>query len=625
MMYQEAERLQMFTRRALLLGTAQALTFGVIGTRLYSLQVQRRDQYALLAEDNRASQRLLMPPRGTIKDVHGRILAENIPTYRVRVIREDAGDLDFLLERLGQLVPLTESQIQAVTRQARNYRSFVPITVAEGLNWKQISAIAVHSPDLPGVVLDAGLLRHYPHEDVLAHVVGYVGPVSESDISIDQDPLLRLPEFRIGKSGIEKTYDQVLRGTAGHSRVEVNAVGREIRELNRQEGKNGTDVTLTLDIDLQKFCFERLSAELSASAAVIDVNDGSVLALTSVPSYDPAGFASGLNHREWRELRDNPRTPLVNKTIRGQYPPGSTFKMITALAALNKGAITPSYEAFCPGHLSLGNARFHCWKQDGHGRISLLQALGQSCDVFFYEVARKVGVDAIAEMAGKFGLGAPTGIDLPGEAPGLVPTSEWKKATLGESWQRGETLVIGIGQGYMLATPLQLAVMAARLANGGIAVTPSLREKVSSDSVSDAPEFAHVDVSAEALSWVRKGMYEVVNGPRGTARSSALKLEGIEMAGKTGTSQVRRINRAERAAGLHKRKDRPWDDRDHALFVCFAPFDKPKFAVSVVVEHGQSGSGAAAPIARDIMTKALQLDQSQPRLIADTGRFVSEG
>jgi penicillin-binding protein 2 len=342
------------------------------------------------------------------------------------------------------------------------------------------------------------------------------------------------------------------------------------------------------------------------------VRTGGVLALASVPSYEPSAFTNGLRQRVWTELRDNPRTPLVNKCIRGQYPPGSTFKMMTALAALEAG-ISSSYQAFCPGHMSLGRSVFHCWKEHGHGRIAMVQGLGQSCDVYFYDLARRVGIDAIAAMAARFGLGQPLGIDLPGEEPGLIPTTAWKKATLGESWQKGETLVCGIGQGYVSATPLQLAVMAARLANGGIGVRPWL--VAPSDPAESAPP---IGVDRASLAIVLAGMREVIHGGRGTARGAALGLPGIEMGGKTGTAQVRRISRAERAVGRHKRKDLPWGERDHALFVCFAPFVDPRYAVAVVVEHGMSGSKTASPIARDVMRRAMELDpDAGVRTVAD--------
>jgi len=603
-MHQEAERRRSLTRRALVLGGAQTGLFGLLVGRLYQLQVQEADSLSLLAEDNRVSQRLLVPARGRIFDRHGRPLARNVPTYRVRVVREEAGDLEATLRRLAAIIPLEETRIDEVIARARAQRPFVPVPVREGLSWDEVARIAVHAPDLPGILLDSILLRDYPHGELLAHVLGYVGPVNEKEQRQDSDPLMRLPEFRIGKSGIEKVYDEALRGRAGRARIEVNAVGREIRELDRDAGEPGDDLVLSLDVELQRFCHQRLSSELAASAVVVDVHDGAVLAMASVPSFDPGAFSNGLSSRQWTEWRDNPRTPLVNKSIRGQYPPGSTFKMITALAALEAGVITPSYEAYCPGFMNLGRARFHCWKEGGHGRIALYQGLAQSCDVYFYDLAKRVGVDGIAAMANRFGLGEPLGLDLPGERGGLMPTRAWKEQAIGEKWQRGETLVIGIGQGYVLTTPLQLAIMTARLANGGRAVRPWFVRPRERDPADVPP----VGVAGASLDHVLKGMYEVVNGRRGTARRGALPIEDVIMAGKTGTSQVRRISRAERAAGLHKRKDRPWEERHHALFVCFAPFERPRYAVAVIVEHGQSGSRTASPIARDIMTKALQLD-----------------
>jgi penicillin-binding protein 2 len=600
MQQQEADRVRSFTRRALALGAAQVALFGALGARLYHLQVQRGAEYALLAEDNRANQRLLIPPRGRILDRLERPLARNIPTYRMLVIREQAGDLRATLERVAGLVRLTPERIDDVLAEARTRSAFVPLPVREDLTWDEVASLAVHSPALPGVVLESGLLRDYPHGDMLAHVLGYVGAVNPTEQAADDDPLLQLPEFRIGKSGIERSYDRELRGRAGFSRVEVNAIGREIRELDRREGEPGADLRLSLDLELQRFCVARLSSELSASAVVLDVHTGGVLALASVPSYDPSTFSGGLSHSVWRELRDNPRTPLVNKCIRGQYPPGSTFKLMTALAGLEAG-ISPDASVTCPGYVTLGSARFHCWREHGHGRIAMIQALGQSCDVFFYDLARRVGIDAIAVMADRFGLGRKLDVDLPGEQPGLIPTSAWKKATLGEGWQKGETLVCGIGQGYVLATPLQLAVMVARLANGGRAVTPWLGRPPTATAA------ASIGVPRSSLEIVLTGMREVVEGARGTARAADLGLPGVEMGGKTGTSQVRRISAADRAAGRHKRKDIDWVSRDHALFVCFAPYAAPRFAVAVIVEHGMSGAKTASPIARDIMRKAFEL------------------
>lgn len=607
MQQQEADRARAFGRRAAVLGGAQLALFGALGARLWHLQVRETGGYALLAEDNRVNRRLLIPARGRILDRRGLPLATNVPTYRVRVVREQAaGDLRATLERLSRLVALDPARIEEVLAQAQALRPFVPVGVREDLDWDEVSRIAVRAPDLPGVLLDSGLLREYPHGDVLAHVLGYVGAVDEAEQAEDRDPLLQLPEFRIGKSGIERSYDTTLRGRSGVSKVEINAIGREIRELDRRHGDPGRDVRLSLDLELHRFCFERLSAELSASAVVLDVRTGGVLALASVPSFAPKDFQNGLSQALWTELSTSPRAPLVNKCIRGQYPPGSTFKMVTALAALEAGLLTPTQEIRCTGVTYLGAARFHCWKdRGGHGRLSLVQALGQSCDCYFYEVARRIGIDAIAAMANRLGLGHKLGVDLPGEQPGLVPTSAWKKQKLGVSWQRGETLVCGIGQGFVNATPLQLAVMTARLASGREVVPTFVHDRPDA-----APAPKPLGVSQANLDVLLRGMREVVHGGRGTARGAALGLPGVEMGGKTGTSQVRRMTAAERAMGAERRKrlEIPWVQRDHALFVCFAPYDDPRYAVSVIVEHGIGGSKVAAPIARDIMRKAIELD-----------------
>lgn len=604
-MRQEADRVRSFGRRALVVGAVQtALVGGLVG-RLWQLQATEGEHYRLLAEENRVNQRLLIPPRGRILDRAGRPLARNIQTYRVRVVREQLRDARRTLEQLAELIELDPLRIEEVLKLIRASRAFVPVTVRDGLSWEEVSRVAVRSPDLPGVILDSGLLRDYPQGEVLAHILGYLGPPNEREQAADSDPLLTLPDFRIGKNGVEQSYDHQLRGRSGLSKVEVNAVGREIRELDRDVGDAGQDLQLSLDLDLQRYCFERLSGELAASAVVIEVATGAVLALASVPSYEPSAFLNGLSRRLWNEWRDNPRTPLVNKCIRGQYPPGSTFKMITALAALEAGAIGPSTRISCPGYMSLGSARFHCWREHGHGAVNVVEALEQSCDVFFYEAARRVGVDAVSAMGRRFGLGGVLGLDLPGELPGLMPTRDWKRARFKQQWHKGETLVNGIGQGYVLATPLQLAVMTARLANGGRAVTPWF---AASGAAPPAPPA--IGVGKANLELVVRGMHEVIHGKRGTARAATLGIDGVEMAGKTGTSQVKRISKADRATGAHKRKDRPWKDRDHALFVCFAPYASPRYAISVIVEHGEGGSTTASPIARDIMRRCLELAPS---------------
>src|SRR5919106_2765646 len=606
-MHRESERMRTFTRRALLLGGSQLTLFTALAGRLYYLQVVNADEYALLADENRINHRLLPPERGRVFDRHGVPLARNRRTYRVLVVREQTSDLRATLQALSRLITLPEERIEEVIAQAQARRPFVPIAVREDLNWTEVSRISIHGPDLPGVTLVSGLIRDYPVGDITGHVLGYVGPVSEQELT--GEPLLELPEFRIGKNGIEKLYDRALRGRAGLIRFEVNALGREIKQLYRQEGEPGQDIRLTVDLDLQRYVQERLSAELSASAVVLDVRTGEALALASVPTFDPGAFANGLSQETWRAWLNNPKAPLVNKAIAGQYPPGSTFKMVVALAALEAGVAGPDHEVLCPGFMQLGRDRFHCWRPWGHGKLTLVDAIAQSCDVYFYDLARKVGVEAIAEMARRFGLGQRLDIDLPGERPGLVPDKAWKLATRGVPWQKGETLVVGIGQGFVQATPLQLAVMTARIANGSRAIRPWLARPPGGQE--GPPEAPPLGVSEWALRFVKEGMHRVINGARGTAREARLPDPAIAMAGKTGTSQVRRISRAERLTGTLTNEDKPWEERDHALFVAFAPYRKPRYAVAVVVEHGGSGSKAAAPIARDIMAKALELEPSR--------------
>ncbi|MEX2409307.1 MAG: penicillin-binding protein 2, partial [Rhodovibrionaceae bacterium] len=468
---EEASRYKVFSRRALLFGGVQTLMLSALAGRMYYLQVLQSDQYSLLAEDNRINLRLLPPPRGRIIDRFGVPLAVNEQNYRVLIVEEQARDVDGTLALLDQVIEIDQRDIERIKRELGRKRGFVPITVQENLTWKQVSQLEVNAPDLPGVSIDVGQTRHYPYGAAMSHLVGYVGAVSERDLT--GEPLLELPGFRIGKNGAEKMHENQLRGSAGASQVEVNAIGRIIKEVDRQEGAPGRDVVLTIDAGLQTYTHQRLMGERSASAVILDVQNGEVMALASTPSYDPTPFNTGLTGQQWSDLVNDPLSPLSNKAISGTYAPGSTFKMMVALAALEDG-ISASHQAWCPGHMTLGNHRFHCWKRYGHGWMGMHDAIEQSCDVYFYDIARKLGVDKIAAMSRRFGLGAPVGLDLPGERGGVIPTRDWKLAYMGEAWQGGETLVTAIGQGFVLTTPLQLAVMAARIANGGKAVVPRI-------------------------------------------------------------------------------------------------------------------------------------------------------
>lgn len=611
----DKDKSRLFTRRSLILAGGQAALMSVLAGRLYYLQVLQSDEYATMANENRMNIRLLAPLRGRIVDRFGEEIASNRQNYRVVLIREQTQSLEKTLDRLSDLVPVSEADRERVLKEAGRKRSFVPIPVMENLSWDEFSRINVRSPELPGIQLDVGETRHYPYGPLFAHTVGYVGAVSERDLkNLQPDPLLELPGFKIGKNGIEKFYDLSLRGTAGTSRVEANAYGRVIRELSRQEGSPGNDLELTIDTELQKYATKRMGEE-SAAAVVMDVHSGDILSMVSVPSFDPNSFTTGISVKDWRALQANPKHPLNNKAVTGQYPPGSTFKMIVALAAIEAGVISPDFTTYCNGYTMLGRHKFHCWKRGGHGKLNLRQAIEQSCDVYFYDIARKAGVDKIAEMANRFGLGEKLNLDLNGEKSGLVPTTAWKQAVRGERWQVGDTFNVGIGQGFVLATPLQLAVMTARLANGGKAVIPRLvKQEFQSRTEEKQPKTQQqpedLGVSQNALRAVLGGMFDVVNGKRGTGRGSKIDVEGWEMAGKSGTAQVRRISKKERLSGVLKSEDRPWEYRDHAMFVAYAPFDKPRYAVSVIVEHGGSGSRAAAPVARDLLKEALRLDST---------------
>lgn len=611
------DRIRLFNRRALVLGGGKALLLSTLIGRMYYLQVIEADKYRMLAEENRINMRLLLPPRGRILDRFGEPLAVNRQNFRVLIVSEQTRDLASTLDALAEVIELSEYDRDRVQSEVRRRRSFVPVTVRENLDWEEMARIQVNAPDLPGVIVDEGLTRHYPQVETAAHILGYVSSVDEDDLT--GDPLLQLPGFRIGKAGMEQNFDLALRGKGGTSQVEVNALGRVIRELEREEGEAGTDLALTIDERLQRFSANRLGAE-SAAAVVMDVHTGEVLVMASTPSFDPNAFNRGLTQREWNALSGDPRAPMTNKAIQGQYSPGSTFKMIVAMAALEQGAITPEQTIFCPGHTDLGSRRFHCWEDRGHGAMDMVQAIAQSCDVYFYDIARRIGVDRIADMARRLGLAESTGIGLNGERSGLIPTEAWKRATLGEPWHQGETYNVGIGQGYVLTTPLQLAVMTARLATG-LAVEPVITRQVMMDgSVVQRPPkaFEPLNIDPAHTAVARRGMFEVLNGPRGTARASKLKLDGVQMSGKTGTTQVRRITMAQRDAGLPDKEDIPWNERTHALFVAYAPEDNPRYAMSVIVEHGGGGSAVAAPIAKDIMTEVLRLDPSRkPRLDED--------
>ena len=598
-------RTGVFTRRALLMMGGQVALLGGLAARLYQVQVVEGGRYATLAEENRISARLIAPPRGRMLDRFGTPVAGNRLNWRAVLIAEQTADTSTTLDAFARIVPLADYERARIDRELHRRRRFIPIMVREFLNWDEMAAIEVNAPDLPGILVDVGTTRIYPYGDQLAHVVGYVAPPVEADVA--DDPDLALPGIRVGRAGLEKEHDLDLRGTAGVVQLEVNALGRVIRELDRQEGTPGEELGLTIDAVLQQTVLRRLGNE-SASAVVLDCRNGEVLAMGTNPSFDPSLFNSGVSQAQWAEWARDKRTPLLNRAIAGVYAPGSTFKMAVAMAGLEARIITPGDVVHCPGFLDLGNTRFHCWRKDGHGSLDLRGGIKNSCDVYFYETARRVGIDRIAAMSHRFGLGTDLEIDLPGARPGFIPTREWRIGQ-GHPWNLGDTVVSGIGQGYLQVTPLQLAVYAARVATGR-KVEPHLTRKLAGvlQPGSQPADWPGLGLSERSLHVVREGMWAVVNEGGGTAPAARLPDQRWQMAGKTGSSQVRRVSREQREQGNYDSSKLPWEFRPHALFVAYAPYDAPRYALSVVVEHGNAGAAAAAPIARDLMIDVLQRD-----------------
>ncbi|MBL0897823.1 MAG: penicillin-binding protein 2 [Reyranella sp.] len=617
----DGERSGLFTRRALLLGGAQAVLLTALAGRLYQLQVVETDRFATLAEENRINLRLLPPSRGLIFDRAGQPLAVNRNNFRAMATSDRGRGADLLVERLDQIFGLGEAEKNRLLRELRRSRNAQPVVVRENLGWEEVARLEFNAPDLPGVFIDLGQSRDYPEGDLMSHIVGYTGRVADEDLAGRDDPVLQLATMRFGKKGVERSLEDDLRGRAGAVQVEVNAVGRVVRELDRTEGQPGSNALLTIDLDLQRFAAEKMAAHQSGSVVVMDVITGDILAMVSTPGFDPSTFARGITQSEWRDLLDNPERPLHNKSISGVYPPGSTYKMVTALAALESKAIDPWTRLPCVGFLELGSIKFHCWLKGGHGSTNVVEAIAQSCDCFFYEAGRRAGIDRISDMAQRLGLGKVSELGLPGESAANQPTRAWKQEKIGKPWQHGDTFNLSIGQGYMTSTPLQLAIMTARLANGGYEVQPNLllakatpREELAPPPPRTKPTAPSLRLNPQHLARIREGMVQVVAA--GTA--SHLRVDGqgrpldpsLRFAGKTGTAQVKRITERERDMGITQ-DQLPWHLRHHALFVCFGPIDNPRYACAVIVEHGQGGGKTAGPIGRDVLVETMKRDPSR--------------
>ena len=591
-------------RRGLLVGGLQLAFCGLLSWRMHHLQVEKAESFRLVADENSINLRLIPNQRGEIYDRNGIKLAGNDASFSVTMVAEKAGDdVDVILELLSALINLSAEDIERSKVELERSPKFLPVTIADRLEREDIEKISDNAHMLPGINRAIAFSRTYPLGEIFAHVVGYVGPVSSRDLEVrkDPDPLLKIPRFQIGKVGIERELETTLRGKAGIKKVEVNALGREMREIDRTEGSKGANLKLTLDTNLQAYVRARLGKE-SASVVVMDCKNGEILAICSSPAYDPNKFVRGISFDDYGTLRDDNRRPLASKTVQDAYPPGSTFKMVTILAALEAGIINHREKIKCNGYVEVSNRKFHCWKRDGHGSVDLVKSLRESCDVYYYELAQQVGIEKIAEVARILGLGQSFDIQMSAVTSGIVPDKLWKLNARSREWVVGDTVNTSIGQGYVLSSPLQLAVMIARIATGN-EISPKLIKSINGVEADKEPH--QLNVNKNNLNLIRKALFEVTNDKRGTAYDSRVLDKNSQIIGKSGTSQVRNISAVERTLGVLENKDLPWEQRDHALFVNYAPYDDPKIAVSVVVEHGGSGSTVAAPIARDITLQAI--------------------
>ncbi len=628
----DTQRHMIFSRRAALFSGGTVLLFSGVGFRLYQLQVADHEQYRALADDNRFNQRVIVPLRGEIYDRFGVPLATNRQNFRVLLIPEETDSVAQSLKQLEQFLPLTDAQKERALTEAKRKRAFTPLEIANNLTWDQFARINFELPNFPGLHSEVGDTRSYPWNEATAFVVGYVGAPSERDLQSEADEenkrLFRQPGFRLGRAGLERTHDTKLRGKAGSTTVQVNAHGRVIEEYPHEADKpaQGEALGLTIDAELQTEAMrilaeplldpagEELPETVSGSAIVMDVETGDIIVMASVPAFDPNEFNVGVTQSRWKEFNESPYKPLINKSLSGVYPPGSTFKLVTAIAAQEAG-ISQNFRVSCTGKIWFGNRFFNCWKEKGHGSVDMKGSIKHSCDVYYWTLAQQLDIDLIADVANRLGLGQTYDLGIGSQQNGIVPSREWKQRYFRsnpaqQSWFPGDTLSAAIGQGYVTSTPLQLAVMASRIASGR-QVTPRI-VRINNGGIVPTRRADGLLIEQEHLALVRSGMDAVVN-EWGTASRSRLENPEWRLAGKTGTSQVMRLQMDPETGKRIKNEELPWEQRDHALFVSFAPFANPRYACAVVVEHGIGGSRTAGPKSRDIMRAVLTKDPARQR------------
>jgi len=600
-MYNKKKIKNKIIRRVVLLASFKLLIFTIIIGRLYKLQVIDRQKYKTLANKNRISILLHAPIRGKILDSKGIIIADNRNIFTLSLKHYIISDISLTINAIKSLININEKEIKyfyANLKRLKNNKIMIPLK--QHLSWEELSIIQVNKNKLPGVNIEFTSIREYNRGSYYAHILGYTSN------EVDRYSTTKIAgKISIGKTGIEKVYDSYLRGVPGVEQIEVNATGKYVRRLNLEKSKKGYDVQLTINSRLQSYTHKILGSNIGA-ALVINASNGSVLSSASSPSYDPNIFSKTLNETDWKKITNSVNAPLINRPIHGLYPPGSTFKPVVALAALKYGIIKETDKIFCNGLYTLGNRNFHCWNKSGHGKVDLSAAIAQSCDVYFYEIALRLGIEKIAKTAKLLGFGTYYD-EYFGISKSIVPNKKWKVDNYNEKWQKGETLNVGIGQGFLLSTPLELAIMTANIINNGKIITPKIVKSFSDKSILNSPLKKNNDFKIEHLNIIKETMNKVVNSSKGTAWKSRSYDKDFLISGKTGTSQVRIISTKERATGIIKNKDLPFNKRDHALFIGFAPYKKPKYITAVVLEHAGGGSAKAAPIGRDLLIESRKI------------------
>ncbi len=586
--------------RTIVLGIVFILISLILLGRLFYLQILQGERFKVLAEKNRTAIRLTMPERGKIYDRNGILLADNKKVFQAVLIKEQTENYQKTLENFKKIVPLDEEEEEHILKEIKFKRAFMPVQIKDNLTKEQVILLYLNAPLLKGIQIEETMIRSYPKKDLTAHVLGYVSLLNDRDTDVDST-WFDLAGYRIGRTGLEQSFESILRGKPGYKKTEVNAMGRTVSLMEQEKPVAGEDLHLTIDARLQKVATDAMGQE-AGTVILVNAQNGEILSFVSTPTFDPNIFLSSISQKNWNQLMNNQKKPLQNKALFGSYSPGSIFKLIVALAGLENDIIEPNKRVYCSGVTQLGNQKFHCWKREGHGSLTLQEALRHSCDVYFYEMAQKIGWEKIITTAKKLGFGEIVKTELNGDKVGLLPSPEWKLKARKDEWRMGDTLNLSIGQGFLLTTPLQLVRAVSAIANGGFLPELHFVQKDTSKQ-SNKPLF-----NQSHLRLIQSGMYDVVNHEKGTAYNSRFNVEGSRMAGKTATTQVRRISLKEREEGIKKQKDMVWESRDHGLFAAYAPTDKPKYAIIVVVEHGGGGSSAAAPVASKVLKEALRLD-----------------